>query len=90
VSLRPVKGLFQLPAINNVAIEDQILASILLKKSGNLFGFGALGAQVYVRDDNSFVVGLHYIGFNRNLGLRCKYIMFRLLRICFDFGIFFG
>lgn len=86
----PTSGFFELPTVDDVTVEDEIFAAVLFQKSGNLFGFGAFGAQVNVRDDDSFEISLHSMGFDRKLGFRYESIMFRLLCICFEFGIFFG
>ena len=63
----PLPGFFQLPSINNVPIKYEIIAFKLLQKSNDFFGFGSLGAEVNIRDDKCFVIGLQGISFESNL-----------------------
>jgi hypothetical protein len=53
----PRSGFTQLPAINDVAVEDEVFAAILFKKPSNLLCFGSFRSEMYVRDDNGFKVG---------------------------------
>lgn len=40
----PASGFFELPTVDDVAVEDEVLAAVLFQKSGNFLGFGAFGA----------------------------------------------
>ena len=55
----PAPRLFQLPAIDDVAVKDEVVAVKLLQKSSDFFCLGALGSQVNIRNDDGFVVSLH-------------------------------
>ncbi len=83
----PGTGLFQLPTVNDVTIQDQVVTLKLLQKSGYFLGFGSLGTEVDVRDDESFVIGFQAVSFDPNLNHHCKPKMLSLLRICFVFGM---
>jgi hypothetical protein len=63
----PTSGFFELPAVNNVTVEDEIFAAVLLEKVGDFFGFGTFGTEVDVRDDDSFEGSIHSIRFDGKL-----------------------
>ena len=55
----PFTAFAQLPAINDVAVQDQGLTLVVLQKVEHLFGFAGFDAEVDVRKNNGFVECLH-------------------------------
>ena len=81
----PATRFLKLPAVDDVAVEDEVFAAVLLEEAGNLFGFGPFRSQVNIRNDDRLEGCLHSTGFALKLAAQCKSIMFRLLRFCFEF-----
>lgn len=46
----PGAVLFQLPAVNDIAVEDKFLARVISQKFGSLFGFRSSRAQMNIRE----------------------------------------
>jgi hypothetical protein len=59
VLLGPAAAFAELPAVNNIAVEDEGLAFVLLEKVQYFFGFAGFDPKVNVRKHNRFVKGLH-------------------------------
>ena len=55
VLLFPRSRFAQLPSVNDIAIEDECLASVVLEKVNDFFRFGGRGAQVQVGKDDGAV-----------------------------------
>lgn len=48
----------QLPSINDVAIENEFVAGMLLQEVSNLLSFGARRTQMHIRNHDSFEMSL--------------------------------
>lgn len=60
----PGTWFFELPAVDNISVEDEIFAGVLFQKTGYFLGFGTFSAQVNVRNNDGFEVGFQSVGFN--------------------------
>lgn len=63
----PASGFFELPTVDDIPVEDEVFAAVLLEKVGDFFGFGAFGAEMDVRDDDGFEGSIHSIRFEGKL-----------------------
>lgn len=59
----------ELPAVNDVSVEDERIAGVLFQKLHQLLGFGARSAQMHVGNYNGFMMCLQgqtrYFGFSK-------------------------
>ena len=66
----PGAGFFQLPAIDNIPVEDEVFAAILLEKADDFFGFGSFGPEMNVGYDDGFEICLQPVLFCSKV--RCR------------------
>ncbi len=60
----PGTWLFELPAVDDIAVQDEIFTVILLEKPCDLFGFGAFSTQMDIGYYYRFELGFHSSGFD--------------------------
>ena len=56
----PSTVFFELPAVNDVAVQDELLAFVLFQKIGYFSRPRTLGAEVEVRDDDCSEMGVAF------------------------------
>jgi hypothetical protein len=64
--LFPFAGFAELPAIDDIAVEDERITDVVAEEMDGFFDSGVLYAEVNVRHDNGTIVRLQWFGVSQN------------------------